>query len=172
MTDEKIIELILERKEHKALVKLYRYQGKVEALIQSRGGTKEDARDIFQEALVIFCKKVWEGNFQLTSKLDTFLYSICYNLWRNVKKAPETEISDNFQAVSIDGLDELLEKEQKIKKVEFVLQKLGEPCFRLLRMFYYEALKMKEIAKKLGYSSEKTAKAQKYKCIERAKKMI
>ncbi len=176
MTDEKIIELIQNRKEDKALIKLYRYQGKVTSLVKSRGGSKDDAQDVFQEALLILCKKVWEGNFKLTAKLDTYLYSICYNLWRHQleknNKHFKVEVNDQLQLTDVDGIDEAIEKECKINLAESVLIKLGEPCLKLLKMFYYEALKMKEIANRLGYKSESTAKTQKYKCIERAKKQI
>lgn len=175
MTDEKIIELIAQRKEDKALIKLYRYQGVVSTLVMKNGGSKEDALDVFQDALIIFCKRVWEGNFTLTSKIDTYLYSICYNLWRKEleKQNKKTSLSNQEQVlVNDEQIDLLIEKENKIKQIEVVLHKIGDPCMKLLKMFYYEALKMKEIAQKLGYSSEKTAKAQKYKCIERAKKMI
>jgi len=176
MTDEQIIDLISQRKEHKALVKLYKYQGKVEGLIMGRGGSKQDAIDIFQDALLIFCKKIWEGNFKLTSKIDTYLYSVCYNIWRNElakrNQQHSFEIDEKLELAEEDNLNEILIKEAKLKSVEAILLKLGEPCLKLLKLFYYEALRMKEIATRMGYSSEKTAKAQKYKCIERAKKMI
>jgi len=176
MTDEKIIELITQYKEDKALVKLYRYQSVITTLVQKNGGSKEDALDIFQDALIIFCKRIWEGNFKLTSKIDTYLYSICYNLWRNELEKRNRRMASNsnseMQLVDDDHMHELIEKESKIKQIETVLRKIGDPCMKLLKLFYYEALKMKEIAKQLGYKSEQTAKAQKYKCIERAKKMI
>ncbi|MFT5600894.1 MAG: RNA polymerase sigma factor (sigma-70 family) [Flavobacteriales bacterium] len=175
MKDEEIIQLIADRKENRALVKLYRYQGKVTSLIISRGGSKEDGQDIFQDALLILCKKVWEGNFKLTSKLDTYLYSVCYNIWRNQSKDLASskltnELPEEF-AVD-DDLQLLLQKESKIKQVEEVLQKLGNPCLELLTLFYHSALRVKEIVKKMGYKTENSVKVQKYKCLERAKKMI
>ena len=131
MTDEQIIDLISQRKEHKALVKLYKYQGNVEGLITTRGGSKQDARDVFQDALLIFCKKVWEGNFKLTSKIDTYLYSVCYNIWRNElekrNKKHSFEIDETFELAAEDNLNEAIEKEAKLKSVEAILLKLGEP---------------------------------------------
>lgn len=174
MTDKKIIELIANRKEHRALVKLYRYFSKVEKMIKRSGGEKDEAKDIFQEALIIFCKKVWAGNFQLSSKLDTYLYGICYNLWRDRLKAKKKQnfVTLDWDVEAIEGMDELLETERKISAIENVLSSIGEACFKLLKLFYYERKRVKEIVKELGYSSENTVKVQKYKCIERAKKMI
>ncbi|MFT7613846.1 MAG: RNA polymerase sigma factor (sigma-70 family) [Parvicellaceae bacterium] len=174
MTDQQIIELVEARKEGKALVKLYRYQSQVVAMIKSRGGSKEDAMDVFQEALIVFCKKVWDGDFKLTAKLDTYLYSVSYYIWKNKaeKESKWIMVEGEANPTQIDGMDEVIEKEAKIKRVEAVLQNLGDPCFKLLQAFYYKGLSMKELASKFGYKSLNVAKTQKYKCIERARKQI
>ena len=173
MKDEEIISLMRDKKEHRALVKLYKYQSKVVSLIKSRGGSKEDAQDVFQDALLILCKNVWKGDFVLTAKLDTYLYGVCYNLWRTISKAKGKTITDeNLDFPMDDEMEELLAHELKLKKVEQILQKLGDPCLQLLTLFYYKAKKIKEIVKQMGYKSENSVKVQKYKCMERAKKMI
>lgn len=175
MTDQEIIKLIEERKEHKALVKLYRYESRVITLTKKYGGTKEDAQDVFQDALLILCKNVWKGDFVLSSKLDTYLYGVCFNLWRTrikTKKEIKIEMPDEYRLESEDELQELFAKEAKIKQVEKVLKQLGDPCLKLLQLFYYQSMKLKEIMKEMKYKTENTVKVQKYKCMERAKKMI
>ncbi|MBL4703987.1 MAG: sigma-70 family RNA polymerase sigma factor [Flavobacteriales bacterium] len=174
MTDQQIIELIKSRKEGKALTKLYRYQPQIVAMIKSRGGSKDDALDVFQEALIILCKKIWETNFELHSKLDTYLYSVSYYIWKNKaeKDSKWVMVEGEANPIEIDGMDEVLEKEAKINRVEKVLQELGEPCLKLLQLFYYKGLSMQELASKLGYKTVNVAKTQKYKCIERARKSI
>ncbi len=174
MTDSQIIHLIETRKESRAMQNLYRYQSVVKKMILSKGGTSDDALDIFQEALIILCKKVWKGDFLLTSKLDTYIYGICYNLWRDHLKTSKDnlykEMTDEYPMD--DELEMLLEKEEKIIAIEYVLEQIGTACKQLLKLFYFDKKKVKEIVKELGYSSENTVKVQKYKCIERAKKMI
>ena len=74
--------------------------------------------------------------------------------------------------LNADDENELLaarQKEARLNEVEKVLMSIGEKCLLLLKLFYYEGLKMKEIAAKVGLKSEKVAKNQKYKCLERAK---
>ena len=66
MNDTKIVELIRSKKRDKALMKLYKYMPVVERYISSKGGTKDDARDVFQEALIVFCKKLSSDDFKLT----------------------------------------------------------------------------------------------------------
>ncbi len=143
-------------------------------MVKSRGGSKEDALDVFQEALIILCKKVWDTDFKLTAKLDTYLYGVSYYIWKNraEKESKWTKTDTEPNVVFIDEMADVLEKEAKIKMVESVLQNLGEPCLKLLQFFYYKGLSMKEIAGKLGYKSLNVAKTQKYKCIERARKQI
>lgn len=174
MTDHQIIELIEQRREGKAMRKLYRYQDVVKKMVLSKGGNSDDALDIFQDALIILCKKVWQGNFELTSKLDTYIYGICYNLWRDYSKSSKLTLSDEpLEDYPLDdGLEDLINKEMKIASIEDVLQKIGDACLKLIKLFYYEKKKVNEIVQLLNYSSENTVKVQKYKCIERAKNLI
>ena len=174
MTDTEIVQLIHSKKEGKALLKLYRYQGKILGLIKSRGGSKEDGEDIFQEALVVLCNNVWKGDFKLTSSLGTYLYSVSYNIWRNIsdKKQTDFEKVDGIIPSSDLNLEEHYEREQKFSKVESILNELGNPCMRLLILFYHQGKKMTEIVSELGYKSVNSAKVQKFKCLERAKKLV
>ena len=80
MTDDQIIQLIRENKHLQALDLLYNnYKGFKNAFKKS-GGSEADAEDIFQEGLYILIRKVSSKEFQLSCKLNTFLFSICRNL--------------------------------------------------------------------------------------------
>ena len=46
---------------------------------------------------------------------------------------------------------------------------LGEKCRQLLILFYFKKKTFREIASALSFSDEKTAKNQKYRCIQKAK---
>jgi DNA-directed RNA polymerase specialized sigma24 family protein len=70
------------------------------------------------------------------------------------------------------ALNEVLEKEGRAKLAEQIILDLGERCRELLLLFYSGSLKLKEIAVKMGYNSENTAKNQKYKCLEQAKEKL
>lgn len=173
MNDQKIITMISNNQESKAFTMLYSYFGKVSAMIKSKGGTKSDAEDIFQEALIILFNNIKSKKFEGRSTINTYLYSICFYLWNDeLKRRGKTIQNNENEIISIDFMDEQLERESKLKKVEKVLESIGEKCMKLLKMFYYETLSMQTIASKLGYSSVGSAKTQKYKCIERAKSKI
>ncbi len=176
MEDQKIIQLLREKNQDSAFLKLYKNYPSVEKLIRSKGGTKEDAKDIFQEALLVFYEKVNTSDFKLTSTISTYLYSVCRFLWKdqmNKRKINTTTLeNENF---SSDMESEMLlywEKEDKFKQIEDALNQLGKKCLKILTLFYYEKVRMKIIAQQLGITSEKAAKTQKYKCLEQAKENI
>ncbi len=173
MPDETIIALIRADKSDKALDSLYNFFPPVRKMIRHNGGNSQDAEDIFQEALIILCRKVRDTDFVLTAKLSTWLFSVCRYLWKDELKKrgqpmpgdPETLYAPRGEVMP----EEAMEKEHVARLAESVLSELGERCRELLLLYYTQRLKLKEIAVRMGYSSESTAKNQKYKCLEGAK---
>jgi len=51
-------------------------------MVQQNNGSDDDAKDLFQEAMIILYEKVQQGDFDLYSKLKTFLYAVCRRLWQ------------------------------------------------------------------------------------------
>jgi RNA polymerase sigma factor (sigma-70 family) len=173
MTDQQIIQLLRTKKTDRALGILYKHFPMMRKMIVANGGTKQDAEDIFQEALVIFCRKAKEYDFVLTSQLSTYLYGICYFLWKDEKrrsgKFKSSSIESELVKADEEAISEIIEEDLQIKQAEKVLNDLGERCRELLLLFYNGGLRVKDIAAKMGYSSEGSAKNQKYKCLEAAK---
>ncbi len=173
MDDQKIIVLLREKKQDKAFLKLYKNYTSIERFIRFKGGTKEDAKDIFQEALIVFYEKAIAADFKLTSTISTYLYSVCRFLWKNElqkrNKTSNTEIAIDFPDEFPDEMQFYIEKEEKFKQLEHALSQMGKKCLQILTLFYYEKTSMKIIAQQLGLTSEKAAKTQKYKCLEQVK---
>ena len=174
MKDEKVIELIRQGKEEKAFIKLYKYFPKVENFVKTYGGTTQEAKDLFQDAIIIVHEKLKSNNLTLTATVETYLFSVCKYQWKDIlkQKNKNVSISDsqepNFEN---DFIDEI-EYQNKLKKGEKALNAIGERCLHLIKLFYYEGLSMKEIAAKLRFKTVNVAKNQKYKCLERAKKKL
>ena len=169
MKNQKIIEQLRSGKYQPVFNKLYRYFPKVEKLILSKGGTKEDAQDIFQEALIILHRKAQDPQFTLTSKPETYLYSVCRFLWKDEMVKRGKQLTGMVEDAS---LEDAVEREQRYEQAELALSSLGEKCRQILERFYLQAQRMIEIARELGLASENVAKTQKYKCLERAKKKL
>lgn len=168
MKDQQIVDSIRGGRHQKAFSKLYKSFPAIRKMIRENNGTKEDAEDIFQEALILFSRKCEDVNFTLTASASTYLFSVSRYLWNDELKQRkrnqiEIEESENF------SWEEVIQKEEQYKQAENVLKKIGEKCLELLKLFYIDGKSMKQIASKMDLSSEKIAKNQKYKCLERAK---
>jgi RNA polymerase sigma factor (sigma-70 family) len=176
MTDDQIIQMIKNGKNENAFLALYKHFPMIRKMVKSKGGEKEDAEDIFQEALIILFRKVTETDFKLTAKISTYLFSICRYLWKDqlIKrgKFQQFEFELNIDKDEEESLNEIHRTENKLLLADKILNELGDRCRELLILFYNETMKLKDIAAKMGYSSENSAKNQKYKCLEMAKNKL
>ncbi|MCC6371664.1 MAG: sigma-70 family RNA polymerase sigma factor [Bacteroidia bacterium] len=175
MKDAEIIKDIRAGDYSRSAKHLYVYYPVVKKFVLSNSGRREDAEDIFQDALVILFGKVKASEFQLTSTLNTYLYSICKNLWHERLRRLNKELSTNKDLIGTlpdhDELIKSIEENSKTKKAFEAVALLGEKCRQLLTLFYFKKMSMALIAQQLRFSSEKLAKNQKYRCIEKAKEI-
>ena len=168
MKDSEVLEKIT-RGDETALDYLYKkYYRMMTNLVMKNSGTEEEAKDIYQEALVVFWRKAASGNLVLTSKISTFIYSICLNLWRK-----ELERKSRYSSEEKDGV-EFMDDEQgeKAKIIHACINELGDTCRKILNYHYFDGLSMQDIAEKLGYANTDTAKTKKYKCKQRLFELV
>lgn len=147
----------------------------VQNLIVLNSGSEDDARDIFQEALIIVYRKLTYDDLQLTCSFNTFLYSVAKRLWlkelekRKVTKS-QMEIWNGFSgSEQEDAAVTIRDERYRIYQEHFLA--LSERCQKLLRL-YYQKVPLRDIAELLGLSSEKYAKKRKYQCKESLMKRI
>lgn len=81
---------------------------------------------------------------------------------------PETETFDGVET----EVNEAEERELSFKRMGESLHALGEPCRSIIEDFYIHNFSMELISEKFGYTSADNAKNQKYKCLQRLKKMF
>ena len=148
----------------------------IQSFIIKNSGYPDDARDIFQEAMIVLFEKVTSGSFELTCQIKTYLYSVCRRLWlkRLQQMQRFTPAADNMQeTVAVE--EEISTHEKKnadLNLMENALNRIGEPCKSLLEAFYMQKKTMPEIAEFFGYTNADNAKTQKYKCLVRLKKIF
>lgn len=138
-------------------------------MVLKNSGTEEEAQDIFQEALILFWQKAQKDDFQLTSKISTFLYSVCNNLWRK-ELDKKSRVSHESVEKSIEN--DWGEKQEKVKIIEACLNKLSPTCKQVLQYYYFDELSMQDIAEKMGLAGADTAKTKKYKCKKELDEII
>ncbi len=168
MNDQNILKLFKDGQRDKAFKKLYQLYPKVERLILSKGGTKQDASDVFQEALIILNRNLEKSDFKLTSSFYTYLYAVSRFIWKDTQKKFSKEELHNLNDTEVEYFHSVLE-EKKYQCAERAFLELGARCRQLLQLFYHKAMSFKEIAKVMQFKSEKIAKNQKYKCLTKAK---
>ncbi|MCB0737109.1 MAG: sigma-70 family RNA polymerase sigma factor [Bacteroidetes bacterium] len=172
MTDQTIVEHLRSGEHSKPLDRLYTHFPSIKHMVVTHGGSEEDAADIFQEALLVFIEKVKTETFELTSSIKTYLYSVCrFMLYdKNRKGGKETSL-ETYHDVEVESdLEAKQQREQQFGFLEKILNELGDKCVEILQRYYYRKESMTVIAESLGYANVNTAKTQKYKCLERARK--
>jgi RNA polymerase sigma factor (sigma-70 family) len=152
-----------------------KYYNIVLKFIVNNSGTEEAARDIYQETVIVLYENAQKPGFELNCQLQTYIYSVAKRLWlKQLKKNGKTflfkdEAENEVVDVSTD-MNEYLDKETEIDKMNQSLAELGEPCATLINDFYVHRMSMDDIADKFGYTNADNAKNQKYKCLQRLKK--
>jgi RNA polymerase sigma factor (sigma-70 family) len=146
----------------------------IRLMVTNIGGTSEDARDIFQEGLMIILEKIDSREFALTCKFKTFLYCICENLWKSVIISRRRAASYLTRKVdeSEGDFTEIMDNEICRDIFRSAFDTLDPVAKEILRL-YWEEFSPKEIAEKLGYTygyvRKKKCEAQ-AELIEKVKK--
>ncbi|HOZ41003.1 MAG: sigma-70 family RNA polymerase sigma factor [Flavobacteriales bacterium] len=171
MSDQEIISQLRTGQQHKALVKLYAHLPKVERMVRNHSGTRADAKDLFQDALIILLGKAKDEGFTLSCSISTYLYAICRNRWQEELRR-RGRFTQELEALPEEpnDLGAVLADEQNISLAERALQALGDKCQELLKRFYLLKEPLLTIAKSIGLAGEGAAKTRKYKCLEEARK--
>ncbi len=148
----------------------------VQAFILNNNGNADEARDIFQEAMIVLFEKAVSGSFELHCQLKTYIYSVCRRLWLKRLQQLQRFISLADSSEESVPVEEELELHEKLDTdyviMENALRKIGEPCKSLLDAYYIQKKNMLEIAAEFGYTNADNAKTQKYKCLVRLKKLF
>lgn len=168
MKDSQIFELIKQGDEKTLGILYNKYYRMMTHMVLSNNGTEQEAKDIYQEALVVFWQKTVSGKLVLTSKISTYLYSVCQNLWRKElerKKRLSNEEKDSVEFQSF-------ESEEKARIIRECLSQLDETCRKTLMYYYFDGLSMQDIADKLGFANTDTAKTKKYKCKKKLDDLV
>ncbi|MEO7992585.1 MAG: hypothetical protein ABI663_23740 [Chryseolinea sp.] len=156
---EKVDE-VLERVYQPAFFQVARY-------ISKHGGSFDNARDIFHDALSIYYEQ-YKANKAIESEIN-YIMGIAKHLWlRQCKRdARHVDLDESLPAVVLPREPTLNE----VKLIE-VLERTGKRCMDLLVSFYVEKISLVNISTLFHFSSEHSASVQKYKCLEKVREVI
>ena len=148
----------------------------IQSFILNNNGSIDEARDVFQEAMIVLYEKSTSTTFSLHCQIKTYLYSVCRRLW--LKRLQQL----SRYSTQVESLEDTVPVEEEIEDhekrnedfilMENAMSKIGEPCKSLLDAYYIQKKSMQDIAANFGYTNADNAKTQKYKCLMRLKKLF
>jgi DNA-directed RNA polymerase specialized sigma24 family protein len=137
--------------------------------VSKMGGSLDEAKDVFQDALVVYYEKIAGNSLTLQSNGQAYLFGISKHLWAK-------KFRENTRLTSIDdGRDDFIPGEDlqpSPARLLHYLETAGQKCMEILKAFYYDNLPVSKIALLFGYSGERSATVQKYKCMEKVRETI
>ncbi len=174
MQEKRAVEIIdgIFKKDTKVLDFVYEnFFHQIKALINQNNGTDEDARDIYQDAIMVIYQKVKKDDLSLNCSFGTYLYSVCRLLWLKQlekKKLNKLFVEDSVMFVEL-AEDEILNADdlnERYKLYQDHFKRLSYNCQKILELFLAK-IPLKEIARILGLKSDQYVKKRKHQCKEK-----
>lgn len=135
--------------------------------VSRRGGSFDEAKDIFHDALVIFYERSVQEGIDKSINETAYLVGIAKNLWLKSFRA-------KIDITGLDGIDIAVDSDEtpSTNRLLHFLEKAGNKCMQLLTGFYYHQQPLQQIAETFGFSGTRSATVQKYKCLEKVRETI
>ncbi|HWK57421.1 MAG TPA: sigma-70 family RNA polymerase sigma factor [Parapedobacter sp.] len=168
------------RGNEKVLEDLY-VSNKAKFLGYAKGMLQDSAalEDIYQDAIIAFYENVRVGKVTtLKSSISTYIISIgkfmLFRYLRNRKMTTHLKAFEDqeLDRVFSDYIETISDEDETIKFFQNAIDKLGEPCATLLKLFYYEDKGNTDIMELLGYANTDVVKSQKYRCMQSLKLIV
>jgi len=159
-----------------ALRQLYLRPGLRETVIRhvlDHGGAFDDARDVFQDTLVLFDRNLREGRYEGRSALSTYFVAIAKWHWLTLRrqKGRYGNLEEHHYEGTVESPEaDALRGEERTLLAEALTQ-IGERCKGLLRLYQLD-YSMEEIANTMGYSGADVAKKEAYRCRMKLREIL
>ncbi len=124
------------------------------AFITKIGGSEEDARDVFQEAIMALFKQAKANKLELRADLKTYLLAICKNQWfKSIRKNSKIDaLIPDFDPSDLDqDLNKALEKAEQYRLIYSHIKKMT-PSNQAILTMHLQKYSTEEIAKALNFS--------------------
>lgn len=164
--DSKIIRGILEHKSRMIQNIYNEYFPMVERMVINSGGDGEQAKDVFQEGMVIIYRKLTCGELQLTCKFSTYLYAVCKKIWTQEKRKRIMRMKlTPFEPEIVEDPDPLINEDGDRIRCMFYkhFRQLSKDCQKILILHFNET-SIEEIQAIMNYQNSHYAMDRKYRC--------
>jgi len=171
VNNDKILIDGIKKQNEKVIAEIYnQFFPSIRQFIYRNNGSLEDARDIFNDAIMVVLQKVREGTLDLKCSLKTYIYAICRNLWLKKIKAEKIEMINYEEIEDTMYSAEVVEEDlYNINRAHLLFQKhlvrMNPTCQDLLGSFL-EGKSFREITEELKFENENYARKRKYRCVK------
>ena len=154
--DTRYIKALLNN-DNPAIAEIYtRFSDRIARFVQANNGSADDARDIFQDALIAICRQARQPEFVLTCPFEAYLYCVCRGKWLNELKRRRravVTISEASGFNDMEGADMLadatLREEERDRLFRHFFEKLAAGCRQLLQLAW-SGVSLQEVSVQLG----------------------
>ncbi|MEO0527535.1 MAG: sigma-70 family RNA polymerase sigma factor [Bacteroidota bacterium] len=148
---------------------------KIRSYILKNSGTEDDAKDVFQDALILTYKKLQTDSLRLNCSLATYVFAVSRNMWMNTlrkhkKMLSWDKIPNNIPENLNSSILEDMQNGEKLLLYQKHFRNLGTSCRKLLGHFFL-GKSMDEISQLMDYSVGYTRK-KKFECKKRLLEML
>ena len=176
IASEKILKGIIGN-DHEVMQYVYKkYFESIKAFVIRHGGTRDDAADIFQDGIIIIYEQLKNKELKLQNTFHTYFFTICKYTWFKVLREKDKryfqqiEVSKEYEQINLHDynteIDELIEKEKRVKLYDANFLKLSKECQKLLKLVSL-GQSVQEIAESFNYKSVGFAYKKRRICKER-----
>ena len=141
--------------------------------VSKMGGSFEEAKDVFQDAVIIYYENKMAKHLHVEVSETAYLLGISKKLW--IKKYKENNKRVSLEYPTVNKEFEFIESEDTVPssgRLMHFIEKAGNKCMELLQAFYYDQQSLNEIAASFGFSGVRSATVQKYKCLKKVREKV
>lgn len=140
--------------------------------VLSNSGTREDARDLFQETYIKVLKKIQDNKYSHQDKFEAYFFTVARNTWvdwlRDRKQRPmatdATLLLQRADEADEEALCRLMAHDQRIDALQRCWESWADTdCRRILHAFHYEQVRTKDLAQ-AEETSQNTLLQRLFKC--------
>jgi RNA polymerase sigma factor (sigma-70 family) len=150
------------------------YYAGIEKFVKQNNGTSADAKDVFQETIMVLLEKVPKRDFVLTSSIKTYINAIAHNIWlkrlRDTKRLTRVELQYEMEDMTLAEWEQQEEKRVKRNLLQRIFERLTRHCVIFLTRTFLTGASREQLMAEMGYKNSHTFDNQKYKCLEQARK--
>lgn len=159
-----------------------KYYRSIEIFVCENSGAENEARDAFQEIIVVLCKYCRNPDFKPHVKVKTFIDAIGRRWWfHRLRGRKGTEIYTDLAQIRInedgevetaafvnlpDTAPETENREIFLTALDQAMARMEDKCRQILRLTYWEELRDDAIAPIIG-AAVGSVKVLRHRCMER-----